>query len=144
MHESLQKGLYARRDDDEDAAEDEQKEISEAGPTTTDKRERPWFAPRVILHWVKIVWEKDHHWEFWTIDKYDGEETYQQWELIIPEEMKEDTEAHGCWCHALREELIEVELMQDGSSSMTHVEIHQRDSDKLPPKAFTDCSFECQ
>ena len=48
-----------------------------------DAGEYPWDAPRVILQWIKSVWDRqDAEWKQWSIDNYDGMETYEEWNQL--------------------------------------------------------------
>ena len=69
----------------------------------------PWFAPRVILKWIEEVWKEQDAWEHWSIDNYDSEETYQEWNLQVPEQFMKDGEIRKTRFHQLRVELIQVE-----------------------------------
>ena len=74
-------------------------------------QERPWDAPRVILHWIESVWKSpEETWQHWTVDNYDGEDTYNEWKLVIPKEMENDTELSGLQYGEMRSKLIQVEL----------------------------------
>lgn len=54
-----------------------------------------WFAPRVIFRWIDTAWKTENHWEWWTIDSYDGMGTYHEWKMILPRRMSDDKEVHG-------------------------------------------------
>ena len=56
------------------------------------KEERsPWFTRRAIRHWLHNVMQDEPNRE-WNIDDYDGEPTYQERQLMLPDGCKQDEE----------------------------------------------------
>ena len=74
-----------------------------------DPYEYPWFAPRVILNWIKGVWRHGDAWEHWTIDNYDAVDTYREWNLEMFQRFAKDQEARADRFHQMRHDLIQVE-----------------------------------
>ena len=80
-----------------------------------DLEDYPRHAPRVLMHWVDVVWKDQRElWTHWTIDNFDSVDSYAEHQLTTPIEFIKDVEIKANNFHQLRAHLLQVEAQLDG------------------------------
>ena len=92
-----------REDENGDNGDDQAK-------ARTNLAEYLWMAPRVIMKWIDARLRQGEWWRRWSIDVFDGMESFLEWILTVPEILRLDQELTSEQHKGMRRQLLQLEL----------------------------------